>query len=86
MQSHLSSAVVDLGQVGVVTSTREHDVLHAVVTALAERAAVVELEPFPRGAAPPLFVDVVASAFVAFVHGALDGGRDVARRWGRVAL
>ena len=81
MQSHGASAVVDLGQVGVVTSTREHDVLQAVVAAMAERAAVVELEPFPRGAAPPLLVYVVASAFVAFVHGSLDGGRDLALLW-----
>ena len=57
-----------------------------VVTAVAERAPVVELEPLARRASSPLFVLVAASASVPLVHGSLHRGRDLARRGGGLAL
>ena len=86
MRSHGALARVDLGQVVVVGPTRERDILHGVVTAAPERAPMVELEAFARGAASPLLVYVAASASVAFVEGPLDGGWNLARLWKSVAL
>jgi len=79
-------AVVDLGQVTVVALAREGDVIGRVVTAAAERAPVVELEPLARRAPSSLFVLVAASASVPLVHGSLHRGRDLARAGGGFAL
>jgi len=81
-----SSAVVDLGQVPVVALARERDVGNRVVTAVAERAPVVELEPLARRAPSPRFVLVAALASVPLVHGSLHRGRDLARGGGGLAL
>ena len=86
MSSDGFAAIVDLGQVGVVASARERDVGDRVVTAVAKRAPVVELEPLARRAPSPLFVLVAASASVPLVHGSLHRGRDLARRRGDLAL
>jgi hypothetical protein len=69
-----------LGDVRVVGTTQQTDVLRAVVTAKAERVPMVELEPVALGAASTLLVQVAASASVALTHGTPDCGRDVARR------
>ena len=68
------------------TSTREGDVGDRVVTAVPERAAVMELESLARRAPSPLFVLVAASASVPLVHGPLHRGRDLACRGGGLAL
>ena len=62
------------------------DVADRVVTAVAERAPVVELEPLARRASSPLFVLVAASASVPLVDGSLHRGRDLARGGGGLAL
>jgi hypothetical protein len=78
-QGHGVSPIVDLGEIGIVHPAHERQVQHGVVTAIAERVAVVELEPLASGAPPALLVHVSASTLVALVHGALDRRRDLAR-------
>ena len=49
-----------------------------MVSAHAERMAVVELEPVSLGASSAALVDVAAAIAVPLPHGPPDGGRDVA--------
>ena len=78
MPFHRLAAVVDLGEVAVVEGAHQRDVPYRVVTPVAERVPVVELEALASGAPPTLLVDVAATAPVALVHGPPDGGRHVA--------
>ena len=86
VERHGLSAVVDLGHEAVVALTCESDVLNAVVAAEPERVPMVELQSRALGAPVALPVQVAAPPSVPFVHGSLDGGRDLARARGRVGL
>lgn len=79
MPFHRLAPVVDLGERVVVASALERDVRQGVLAAVAERAAVVELESVARGAASTLLVDETAPTLVPLVDGPPDRGRDVAR-------
>ena len=78
MPFHRLAAVVDFGEVAVVDGAHQRDVPHRVVTPVAERVPVVELEAFAGGAPSSLLVHVAATAPVALVHSPSDGSRHVA--------
>jgi hypothetical protein len=86
MHGHGGSAVVDLGQIGIVGPTNERDVLDGVVATAGERMTMVELEPVTRSAPLAVVVHVAAAASLAFVHGSPDGGRDKTRLGGSVGF
>ena len=73
-------SVVVFRQIAVVGGAHQADVAGAVVSSHAEGMAVVELQPVPLAAAPPLLVDEAAAVLVALADRPAHGGRDVARR------
>ena len=78
MAGHGLPAVVVLREVGVVGATHQPDVVHAVVTAEAERAPVMVLEPIALRTPSALPVRVAALPPVAPVNLTPDGRGNVA--------
>jgi hypothetical protein len=76
--AHRRPTVVSLGQEAVVLRAQQADVVRAVIATHRERVTVVELEPQPLGAAPPLLVREAAPGAIALVDGAAHRGGDVA--------
>jgi hypothetical protein len=75
MTGHGFPAEVAVGQVRVVGVAGQPDVRHAVLTAKAERAPMVEFEPVAFRTATTLRVYVAASIRIALAYGTPD------RRW-----
>jgi hypothetical protein len=84
MPSHGFPAVVDVGQIAVVASTRQGNVGDRVVTAVAERVPVVELEPLARRASSLWSFSVTACSTMAARSPSGTEGR--MRAWSRSSL
>jgi hypothetical protein len=72
-------SVVDLGHVGVVSAAHQAQVLGIVLTPISERVSVVELQPIPGRAAPPLVVDEGTAAAVPLIDRSPDSRGNVSR-------
>src|SRR5262249_17983964 len=70
--SNRRSSIVLHGEMTVVGSTQQADVVDGVSSSHSERIAMMKLETVALAAAPALLVDVAAARAVAFVDGTAD--------------
>jgi hypothetical protein len=72
---HLQS-VIPLGQIGVMGTTHEMDIIRAVVAATAIGIAMMELEAVALIAAATVVIHIGATSSIAFANGAFNRRRN----------
>ena len=70
--------VVALGEVSIVTSADQGNIVDTVITTTAEGLVVVELETFAFAAPPTVLGNESALILITFRHGSFDWSRDLA--------
>ena len=69
--------VVSLGEIPVVASADQGNIVDTMVTTTAIGLAVVELEPFSFATSPTVFGNESALILIPFADGSFDRSRDV---------
>jgi len=70
--------VVSLGEIPVVASADQGNIVDTMVTTTAIRLSVVELEPFSFATSPTIFGNKSALPLITFADGSFDRSRDIA--------